>query len=132
MYGKLGLFAVLGLALVLGSGCILGGLYSKQDYGPGSAVMGVTQNQSLADVIKAIGAPDKVFEAGNTKILVYTQYEGMQVMGLFGNVKKNEVVVLIQGDKVVQAPVLVAKGEALTVLGIIPAPVMGPTLNKDD
>jgi hypothetical protein len=131
MVAKLGILAVFGLLLTLGSGCIFG-VYSKQDYGPGGAVVGIEKGQNLEDVVTAIGAPDKIYDLGNTKLLVYTRYEGMQVAGIYSNVKKNEIVVILEGGKVARAPIMVAKGEAITILGIIPTPIMGPAINKEE
>jgi len=125
------LFAVSALALCVGSGCIIG-VYSKQDYGPGASVMAVAQDQSLAEVIGQMGAPDKVLEIGDTKILVYTQYEGMQVLGVYSKVRKKDIVVILKGGKVSQPPLLVSKGEAMTILGAITTPIFGPTLNKEE
>jgi hypothetical protein len=73
-----------------------------------------------------------VLVVGDTTLLVYTQYEGMQVLGLYGNVKKKDMVIVMKGGKVTQAPVMVAKGEAMTILGFLPTPVMGPALNKQE
>jgi hypothetical protein len=128
---KLAFSALFALVLVLGSGCVVG-VYSKQDYGPGTAIVGVSPNQTVEEVVRAVGAPDKVLVVGDTTLLVYTQYEGMQVLGLYGNVKKKDMVIVMKGGKVTQAPVMVAKGEAMTILGFLPTPVMGPALNKQE
>ena len=125
------LAACLGLVLLAGSGCIFG-VYSKQDYGPGGAVLGVSQNQSLSDVVRIIGAPDKLYQVGDTQVLVYTKYEGTHILGLFSTVKKSDLVVLLKDGKVLQPPVLVPKGEALTILGVISAPIMGPAIEKEE
>lgn len=131
MFRVFGVLAILGLIAALGSGCVFG-VYSKQDYGPGASIMGITQNQTLADVLRTVGAPDEVHEIAGTTVLVYTQYEGMQVMGIYSNVKKSDLVIVIEGGKVAQAPIMVAKGEAMTILGVIPTPVMGPSISKED
>jgi hypothetical protein len=131
MHKRLACLIVLALVAAVCGGCVVG-VYSKQDYGPGTAIVGVTVDQTLEEVVKAIGAPDKVLEIGDTTLLVYTQYEGMQVLGLYGSVKKKDMVIVMKGGTVVSAPVMVAKGEAMTVLGFIPTPVMGPALNKQE
>lgn len=127
----MGLLAVLAPVLLLGSGCVFG-VYSQQDYGPGTAVMGVSENQSLVEVVRSIGAPDKVYEMGDTQMLVYYQYEGTHILGVYANIRKSDIVILLRGGKVVEAPVMVSKGEAITILGIFPAPIMGPSIIKED
>lgn len=131
MLRSFGLLGILLGLLVAGSGCVVG-VYSRQDYGPGPGAMTIAEGQSLVEVIQLAGAPDKVYESGDTKILVYTKYEGTQYLGAYGNVKKNDIVVLLKGDRVTAAPILVSKGEATTILGFLPTPVMGPALNKKE
>jgi len=131
MVSRLGILGVLGLLLLVGSGCVFG-MYSKQDYGPGGSVIGIEKGQKLVDVVTAIGAPDKIYSVDNTKLLVYTRYEGMQVLGVYSNVKKSDIVVILEGGIVAYPPLMVAKGEAMTILGVIPTPVMGPAIEKKD
>jgi hypothetical protein len=128
---RLSILGVLGLLLITGSGCIFG-VYSKQDFGPGGSVVGIEKGQKLVDVVAAIGAPDKIYSVGDTKLLVYTRYEGMQVLGVYANVKKSDVIVILERGIVAHPPLMVAKGEAMTILGIISTPVMGPMIEKKD
>ncbi len=131
MVGRLSFLGILLVLLVVGSGCVIG-VYSRQDYGPGPGAMTITEGQTLADVIRVAGAPDKIYESGETKILVYVKYQGTQYVGAYGNVKKDDIVIILSGDKVSQPPIMVSKGEAMTILGFLPAPVMGPAISKDD
>ena len=129
MAARLSFLAVAMVVMIAAGGCVFG-VYSKQDFGPG-VPLGINNGSSLADVIKVMGAPDKVYSVDKTSILVYVQLEGMQVLGVYGNVKKKDVVVIIENGKVTQPPIMVNKGEALTILGFLNAPIMGPTMIKE-
>jgi hypothetical protein len=131
VFGRLGFLGVLALLLLAGSGCVIG-VYSRQEYGPGPGAMMVAEGQTLADVIQVAGAPDKVYESGETKILVYTKYEGTQYIGAYATIKKNDIVIVLKGDKVSQPPILVSKGEATTILGFLATPVFGPAVTKEE
>ena len=130
MAGRLFLLAVALVAVIAVGGCVFG-VYSKQDFGPG-VPLGVSSGSSLAEVITVMGAPDKIYTVGKTSVLVYSQLEGMQVLGVFGSVRKKDMVVILEDGKVTRPPVMVGKGEALTILGFLNAPVMGPTLLKEE
>ena len=122
--GKVAFFGVVALvALVLSAGCTFGGVYSKQDYGP--QVMMPPSDASVAELIKRYGAPDEKIDAGDTTIFVYRKLEGMQVLGIFGQIKKTDMVFVARGGKIVDNAT-VPKGEALTILGIFAAPIYGP------
>lgn len=131
MVGRFGLLCVVLCLLAAGSGCVIG-VYSRQEYGPGPGATAITVGQTLAEVIQAAGAPDKVFESGDTKILVYVKYQGTQYLGAYGNVKKDDLVILLKDDRVSGPPIIVSKGEATTILGILPTPVMGPSVIKEE
>jgi len=47
-------------------------------------------------------------------------------------VKKDDLVSLLKGDRVTGPPIIVSKGEAMTILGILPTPVMGPAVTKEE
>jgi hypothetical protein len=131
MVGRLCFLGVLLCLLIAGSGCVIG-VYSRQKYGPGPGTTAIMEGQTLAEVIQAAGAPDKVYESGETKILVYVKYQGVQYLGAYGNVKKDDVVILLKDDRVSGPPIIVSKGEAMTILGILPTPIMGPAITKDE
>ena len=131
MQSRLAFFIMFVAVAFSGSGCIIG-VYSKQHYGPGSAVMGITKDQDLAEVVRTIGAPDKVYDLGETKLLVYKQYDGKQILGVYGEVKMSDMVILLKGDKVAHPPIMVAKGEAMTILGVLSTPILGPAINKEE
>ncbi len=130
MLTRIGILVVMSLVLLTAAGCIFG-VYSKQEFGPG-AQMGLGKDASLADVMRLMGAPDEVYSVGKTSIMVYKQYEAMQIMGLYSTVKKKDIVIMLEGGKMSQPPMMVNKGEALTVLGFLNSPIMGPFIQKDD
>jgi hypothetical protein len=117
-------------AVVLSAGCFFGGVYSKQDYGP-PAVYQVGQDVSVEDLITTFGAPDEQIATGDTKIFIYRRIEGMQILGVYGEVKKSDLVCIARGDRIVRS-VQVPKGQALTILGVLPAPVLGPGVLKEE
>jgi hypothetical protein len=122
--GRVAFFGVVALvAVVLSSGCMFGGVYSKQDYGP--QVMMPPSDASVAELIKRYGAPDEQIDSGDAKVFVYRKLEGMQVLGVFGTVKKTDLIFVARGGKIVDNAT-VPRGEALTILGIFAAPVYGP------
>ena len=131
MWSRLAFFIMLAAVALSGSGCVIG-VYSKQHYGPGNAVKGIAEDQSLAEVVRTIGAPDKVYDLGETKLLVYNQYDGKQILGVYGEVKKSDMVILLENGRVAHPPIMVAKGEAMTILGVLSTPVLGPILNKEE
>jgi len=119
------------LLLLAGSGCVIG-VYSRQEYGPGPGAMMVAEGQTLAEVITVAGAPDKVYESGDVRILVYARYEGTQYVGAYASVKKDDVVIVFKDDRVSQPPILVSKGQATTILGFLATPVFGPAVTKEE
>lgn len=122
---------VMALLLLAGSGCVIG-VYSRQEYGPGPGAMMVAEGQTLAEVIAVAGAPDKVYESGDVRILVYARYEGTQYVGAYASVKKDDVVIVFKDDRVSQPPILVSKGQATTILGFLATPVFGPAVTKEE
>lgn len=131
MIGRWGFLILLGGILFSSSGCIIG-VYSIQDFRPGLQIYSVARNSTLADVIKVAGSPDKIFKDGETTILVYTQYEGRQILGLFGDFRKKEFVIILEGGLVTQGPILVERGEAMTILGVLSTPISGPAIVKQE
>ena len=90
-------------------------IYSTQDYGTGSAR--VKKGDSLASALAKLGAPDIVYENGNTQALVYMQRSGKVIVGVvYTTASRHDTVVVVSGGKVVSVGT-VNKGEGLTILG---------------
>jgi hypothetical protein len=122
--------AVFAAILISSAGCFFAGVYSKQDYGPPPAYQ-IGQDISVEDLIKTFGAPDEQVQSGDAKIFIYRRIEGMQVLGVYSEVKKSDLVCIARGDRIIRT-VQVPKGESLTILGVLSAPVLGPGVVKEE
>jgi len=111
------LWLILILSVIITFGC--GGLYSTQSFGPRSI-----SGSTISEVVQQNGPPDVV--GGNDSHMVMTYYytEGLQVLGLFSLVKKYPLGVVIDKNGEVISQGQGNEGEAITILGPIPAPVL--------
>ena len=93
------------------------GVYSKQEYGPNlmqqtsAFAVGSSVTQSIANV----GAPDHIFPADKQVLYVFKRLEGMQVLSVFGQVKKTDLVVITE-DGIIKEVKAIPKGEGLAIL----------------
>lgn len=117
------------LALLFSAGCVFG-VYSKQDYGPPPMAM-IAEEASVADLMMKFGAPDEQIVSGDTTVFVYRKLEGMHVLGVFGEVRKSDILFVVRGGKIVEWA-QVPKGQAVVILGNLTAPVIGPGVLKEE
>ncbi len=112
---RLSFLLVSALMVGLCSGCAV---YSTQKFGP-QALTGTTLNE----VIQRNGAPDII--GGNDELIVlgYTRIEGMEVLGLFGTVKKSTTAVVCDKTGKVISTGTSVPGKAMTIMGAFTSPV---------
>lgn len=87
-------------AIVVTTGC--GVVYSRQYYGsPGIQTVSASES-SLVDVIANLGQPNAIFETGENQILIYRYAEGLNILGLYSNLKRQDTVVIVDAQGRVQ------------------------------
>lgn len=121
--GRAAFFCAVLAALIFSAGCVFG-VYSRQEYGPPHLVID-PKDRPVTDIVMMYGAPDEQMVLGNTRILIYRRLQGMHIMGVFGEMRKTDLVFVARDDKIVDWTE-VPKGRALTILGNLAAPVIGP------
>lgn len=97
-------------------GCVV---YSDQKYGPqnfGSA-------KTMEEALTRAGGPKQVHKVGNTTICVYDYIEGVNILGVYGNVKKKDRVLVFDDRGALTGDYVVDKGQGMFVLGFM-SPVM--------
>ncbi len=102
-------------------GCV--GVYSKQDYGPNlmQQTSAFTVGSPITQAISNVGAPDATFAADKQVLYVFKRIEGLQVLSVFGQVKKTDLVVITE-DGIIKEVKAVPKGEGLAIIAGIMAP----------
>ena len=100
------------------------GVYSKQDYGPNlmQQTSAFAVGSSITQAIASVGAPDSVYPADKQVLYVFKRVEGMQVLSVFGQVKKTDLVVITE-DGLIKDVKAVPKGEGLAIISGWLAPV---------
>lgn len=92
--------AALLVAVTVTTGC--GVIYSRQYYGsPGIQTVSAGES-TLMDVIANLGQPNAIFETGENQILVYKYAEGLNVLGLYSSIKREDTVVIVDSAGQVQ------------------------------
>ena len=120
-----GTWAALVAASVAVSGCVWGGAYSNSRFGPGQGdfVTLPAEGKSVVDVLTSFGAPQFTTDTPEGgKAWVYRITTGLSVVWVFGQVKKQDLVVLFDAEGKVSNSVVVPSGNALSVLSGVPAP----------
>ncbi|MDX1971100.1 MAG: hypothetical protein SFY68_01075 [Candidatus Sumerlaeia bacterium] len=95
-------FAVLALTPVLFTGC--GVLYSQQNYGSTNFQQIAGQGTSKTEVIANLGLPNSVYvnPAGDRETFLYKSAKGKNILGLYSNIKRTDMVVVFnETDQVV-------------------------------
>ena len=112
---RLSFLLVSALTVGLCSGCAV---YSTQKFGP-QFLTGTTLNEVIQENV----APDII--GGNDELIVlgYTRIEGMQVLGLFGTVKKSNTAVVCDKTGNVISTGTSHHGRAMTIMGAFTSPV---------
>jgi len=106
------------LAVAL-TGCMI---YSQQKFGAIGNV-GITKGRStVAEVVKQLGAPSFVGKSGSDQILCFAGIDSFQILGVYANVKKMDLVVIADSNGVVKDYQSVNKGEGMSILGAYMAP----------
>ncbi|MBN1420822.1 MAG: hypothetical protein JXP34_18775 [Planctomycetes bacterium] len=115
------LVAAVASVLLVSAGCV--GVYSRQDYGPNLMQQSAafTIGSPIASAFSTVGAPDATFQSGKQTVYVFKRIEGFQVLSLFGQVKKTELMVITE-EGLIKEVKSVPKGEGLVIL----APVLTP------
>ena len=120
---RIGLLLGLLALVVFMAGC--GSVYSNQKLGR-QQITGDT----LADLIKQNGTPDFAAESDNGMILGWNYVEGMNVLGVFAQVKRTTTCVLIDASgKVVERGDRIDNGEGLTIIGFTTLPIISTSGN---
>jgi hypothetical protein len=116
------LLAVTVALLTLSIGCA--GVYSKQEYGPNlmQQTSAFSVGSPITQAIASVGAPDSVYPADKQVLYVFKRLEGMQVLSVFGQVKKTDLVVITE-DGLIKDVKAVPKGEGLAIISGFMAPV---------
>jgi len=115
------LLVAVGIALVVSAGCV--GVYSRQDYGPNLMQQSAafTIGSPITNAFSSVGAPDATFDAGKQTVYVFKRIEGFQILSVFGQVKKTDLMVVTE-EGLIKEVRSVPKGEGLSIL----APVLTP------
>jgi hypothetical protein len=101
------------------AGCAV---YSQQDYGP----QNLLRVDTLAGCIAKAGAPDVMQKSGTDTIVVYRSHSAIQVLGIYGSVKKKDRVIVFGEDGKFKSEELINRGEGIAILG-----AMSPTLEVE-
>jgi len=105
------LAGVLPLA-VASTGC--GVIWSHQNFGA-PAQQRVNQNMNKAEVFANMGQPSTIYRADSGEVLVYPHIEGRNVLGLYGQIKRTDTVVVLDGQGRVVAVEDVRMGDGWSI-----------------
>ena len=98
-------------------------LYSYQKYGPERSIGLITPGKStLSEVIKGYGGPDAVFQSGEDEIYVFKNREGRCFLGIYSDVKMNDLVIVTR-QGLVKELYETTKGEGITIIGGFMVPI---------
>ena len=112
---------ILSLIVLVFSGCAV--LYSAQKYGPDRSIGLISPGKStIAELIKGYGSPDAVYKSGNSDIYIFKSREGRSFLGIYSDVKMNDIVV-IASQGVVQEVYETPKGSGITIIGAMMMPI---------
>lgn len=101
---------VLSTAL-LGTGCI-----SIQDYGSPGMGQRITEGARAAEVFINLGEPDTVLEGNGMTAYVYKYHRGQSYLGVYSDVSRRDLVVVIDETGTVVATQMVDVGRGRTFL----------------
>jgi hypothetical protein len=116
------LAGVLPLALA-STGC--GVIWSNQNFGS-PAQQRVNQNMNKAEVFANMGMPSTVYRADTGEVLVYPHVKGRNVLGLYGQMERNDTVVVLDGTGRVVAVEIIRMGDGWSIPAFPGLPLTHP------
>lgn len=122
------LAVLLALVVVTASGCA--GL-SFQQYGSGTQGHTFSLPATRGDAFINLGEPDSVYRAKGTEVLVYKNYQGASYFGIVSKVRRDDTVVVVNGEGDVVRIQEINVGTGLTIFSPIWADATFPIPTKE-
>lgn len=108
------LLAAIAAACSLSSAC--GVLISRQSYGSPTRGHTISEGASRADVIASMGSPNSIYSSKDTEAFVYKGSRGINILGLYSSLKRQDTVVVMDANGIVLAVTPIEVGSGWTII----------------